>query len=404
MSIFGENPPQSLADFLIGALPALLLLAFHVLLHMRGLSNQTVYHGLQSALIAGIGFFSAGVSPVITLAAWMCGETVASESSRRVRIIATSWHAAAGLLIVVFVAGAESALQWVVAAVPTIAFVIIVILLYARESRARESAEELARELADSNRRIAEYAEAAAFQSREQERQRMARDLHDTLAQGLTGVILQIRAAGSHLDSGRSERASAILAESLDQAQHTLRDARRAIQDRREADALDAAGSASAANRDVGEFLTGVCDDLARRYELPVHFSDPTEQASDEAAGQSPDPTLPGSSLFELAAIVGEAVHNAARHGRPKTATVGLRPVNGALELTVTDDGAGFDPATVPDRGHYGIQGMRERARAIGGQLRVTSAPGRGTTIIVTVPTAPATNPAPAHGTEVHDG
>ena len=379
-SIVGEQPPEALRAFLLRSLPALILLGIHGLLHVRGLGMVVLYHGVQSVLVAAIGIVSASVSPVITLTAWMCGETVAAETNPRTRVIGTIWHAVVGLLLIVLVAGAQSALQWIVAAVPTVAFVIVVIRLYARESRARESAQELARELADSNRRIAEYAEQAAFRGREQERQRVARDLHDTLAQGLTGVILQIRAAGAHLAGGRSDAAGAILTETLDQAQQALGEARRAIQDLREADAYDGGGGSSSGS--VSDFLGAFCGDLSRRHARPVGLVP-------DADGH--DVRLPGSTLFELSSVLQEAVHNAVRHGGCRRVEVRMRAERASLHLEIADDGSGFDVRELPERGHYGIQGMRERAEALGGELRVRSSIGTGTTVTVAVPLPDAT-------------
>lgn len=374
VSIVGEQLPESLREFLFRPVPALLLLGVHAFIHVRGITRVVLYHAVQSALVAAIGLVSGNVSPVITLTAWMCGETVAMGESRRMRLVGTAWHAIAGLLIVALIAGADAALQWVLAAVPTIAFVIVIIVLYARESRARESAQELARELADSNRRIAEYAEQAAFRSRAEERQRMARDLHDTLAQGLTGVILQIRAAGAHLDGGRSERAKSILTDSLEQAQQTLSEARLAIEDLREADALDGIGTSGT----IHESFQAVCSDLSSRHALPVRLVDDREKTGDIA--------LPASTVFELSGILTEAVHNAVRHGACDAVEVRVRTLGASVHLEIADNGTGFDPSRVPETGHYGIRGMRERAESLGGALSIRSSRGGGTTVSVDVP------------------
>lgn len=392
LSIIGERVPESSRAFLSGSLPALLLLGVHAILHARGLKPILLYHGVQSGLVAAIGIVSSSVSPVITLTAWMCGETVAVGATPRTRVIGATWHAAVGLLIVVLVAGSESALQWILAAVPTIAFVIVIILLYARESRAREAAQDLARELADSNRRIAEYAEQAVFRSREEERRRMARDLHDTLAQGLTGVILQIRAVEAHLNSGKTDAAKTILKGSLEQAQQTLAEARKAIVDLREADALDSVGPADSGG--VVEFLRALCGDLSRRYNRSVSVTPVSLDTETEDDGAV---SLPRPTVFELTNIVREAVHNAVRHGECTRVEVSVSKVDSTLELEIADDGSGFDLGQVREGGHYGIQGMKERAQALGGQLSVHSTLGMGTTVAVALP-LPTANDLEARG------
>jgi signal transduction histidine kinase len=86
-----------------------------------------------------------------------------------------------------------------------------------------------------------------------------------------------------------------------------------------------------------------------------------------------------------LARIVREAVTNAACHGRASVVVVELESDNG-LVLRVADDGDGFEPERSVRPGAYGMVSMRERAQALGGRLRVESAPGRGTTISVEIP------------------
>jgi signal transduction histidine kinase len=88
-----------------------------------------------------------------------------------------------------------------------------------------------------------------------------------------------------------------------------------------------------------------------------------------------------------------EAVVNAVRHARPRSVSVSLDFEPAHLTLRVVDDGQGFEPARMPasgGNGHYGLTSMRERAEQAGGRLSVESAPGRGTHIEATVPTAVA--------------
>jgi signal transduction histidine kinase len=86
--------------------------------------------------------------------------------------------------------------------------------------------------------------------------------------------------------------------------------------------------------------------------------------------------------------IAQEAIANAVKHARPTTIAVSLRSDDGRVVLTVRDDGTGFDPsgAFAGARGHFGLLGMRERARRMGGEISVTSAAGQGTTVEARVP------------------
>ncbi len=101
-----------------------------------------------------------------------------------------------------------------------------------------------------------------------------------------------------------------------------------------------------------------------------------------QAGGAPPLPLRVEAELFRIAQ---EALTNVRRHARATEATLTLRAGGGAVRLTIRDDGRGFDPRAV-GAGHYGILGMRERAKLLGGGLRIASRPGGGTTIRVTVP------------------
>ena len=98
----------------------------------------------------------------------------------------------------------------------------------------------------------------------------------------------------------------------------------------------------------------------------------------------------PVAVRYELCRILQEALRNAASHAAPTAVTVRLSARPGRVELRVADDGRGFEPAVRGSAEHYGIRGMRERARAAGGSLRVLSTPGRGTAVEADIPAAPA--------------
>ena len=85
--------------------------------------------------------------------------------------------------------------------------------------------------------------------------------------------------------------------------------------------------------------------------------------------------------------LIREALHNAVRHGAPKNLSVVLTFGGGAVDVTIEDDGSGFDPLIIDSlSGHYGLIGMRERVERLGGKLRLTSSPGSGTEVRLSIP------------------
>jgi len=198
------------------------------------------------------------------------------------------------------------------------------------------------------------------------ERQRMARELHDTLAQGLTGVLMQLQAASARLRGGRYERAQEAVQQAMAEARTALATARSAIDDLRVVE-LTAAELPQAAHTAVERFsaATGiVCAvDLAALAAVPVPLH------------------------HHVLRAIGEGVANVARHAQATHVWIEAAHCDGAITVAVRDDGIGFAPEVVAGQGgHYGLLGLRERARLAGGQLEIRSAPGAGTTIRLSIP------------------
>jgi signal transduction histidine kinase len=188
-------------------------------------------------------------------------------------------------------------------------------------------------------------------------RRRMARDLHDGLAQELSFLWGQSRAlvAGPPTEQAL-ERIGGAAARALDEA-------RRAI-----------AALTRPLDEPIAEVLQHVADDLGNRYDVKVVSTvDPEVEVS----------AVEGEALVR---ITSEAVRNAVRHGSARQIDIVLRAE--PLSLSVTDDGRGFTPGhgVAAPSGGFGMTSMRERAKALGAEFSVTSSPGRGTTVQVTRP------------------
>jgi signal transduction histidine kinase len=204
----------------------------------------------------------------------------------------------------------------------------------------------------------------AGFKAVSEERTRLAREIHDTLQQRLVGVLMQLEVMAQQ--KGAAERTG----ESLDQARTLVRssmaEARRLVRNLR-SPVLDE-GDLPQALQSVVEQLSAGSDtriDL-RVVGKPRRLADITEN--------------------NLLRIGQEALVNALKHGSPKHVRVELCFEPKSVRLGVQDDGCGFDGATLPPNGHFGVIGMRERAQQLGGRLELRSTPGAGTDVQVAVP------------------
>lgn len=219
-------------------------------------------------------------------------------------------------------------------------------------------------------RKNAESAARLSAQSREAaviaERNRLAREIHDTLAQGFTGVIVQLQAAEDARRHGLSNEASAHLAHAADSARYGLREARRSVHGLRP-QALEGRDLASALSRMFGMMTTGT----AVRAELTI---------------QGPTEALPADCEDNLLRIVQEGLTNVIRHARATLFDAKMTFRSDGLELLLRDDGCGFDPSTRSDG--FGLLGMTERVEAMGGHLIIDSVSGKGTALRIHLPPA----------------
>ncbi len=201
------------------------------------------------------------------------------------------------------------------------------------------------------------------------ERARLARELHDSVVGTLRGISLAAWALPDSVrrQPGLAEQLAATVSQG---AVAAARQARLLVEGLR----LDTPDD------EFGTALHRLCRDWSAATGIPVEVT---------AAAVEP----PVAVRYELIRIVGEALANVARHARARVVRVDLAVDGADLRLTVRDDGAGFvvpdDLADLQERGHLGIVGMRERARGVGGDLLVRSAPGAGTLVRAGIPAAP---------------
>jgi len=212
-----------------------------------------------------------------------------------------------------------------------------------------------------------------------EERRRIAREFHDSVNQGLAAASLRLDAAAYRLTDERSKQ-------ELDRQRRLLTtlqsEAREFIWDLRDPVHADAP---------LVEALEAQLEFLAPSPATTIEFEPP-------AAGLDPAASLLPEVRHQIVRIVREAAANAVRHAHASRIVVRLEwAASGGLLIEITDDGTGFDVATrAAAEGHFGIRGMQERARRIGGSLAIESHPGSGTRVMLTVgaPTTPRVDAA----------
>jgi len=223
--------------------------------------------------------------------------------------------------------------------------------------RLYEAFRRLLRRIEDERRRSGKL----VLRAQEEERGRVARDLHDEVNQGLTAILLRLEALAQDSPPERAEEV-AELKRLANTAMEELLNLARQLRPM----ALDDHGLEPAIDSQLKRF--GERTGVETRFETrgPVDSLDEDRQTA-------------------IYRIVQEAMTNAGRHANPNCVEVLLSVSDAGVELRVSDDGSGFEPATRRERG-LGLEGMAERARLVGGELDLRSAPGSGSSLTLRIP------------------
>lgn len=349
------------------------LISVHLLLHWYSPriaqrdGSWMQYALAQGGLGIALTFATGNPSVWGVIFTWLVGEAVGILNRPHLNAISLGLYGVFGVAALFAITDSETATTWLGAILPTMLFVGLVVVLYKRQAEARQQAQRLVADLEKANRQIAAYAERVEDLTLAQERQRMARELHDTLSQDVAALVLQLEAANAHLEAGRDGRAQVIVQQAMARARSTLHDARAAIDDLRARDT----------SIGLSERLLTLCQRFGVEHGVPCEFT------SDVGSWNI---RLPLPQQEHIERLVSEALANVGKHAEATCVDVELRADATTLTLRVVDNGLGFTPHDVPDAGHYGLRGLHERARLLDGILEILSAPRSGTTIVLRMP------------------
>jgi signal transduction histidine kinase len=217
--------------------------------------------------------------------------------------------------------------------------------------------------------------------AQEEERQRMARELHDGVGPALASLNIRLRTARKLLERDHHPVAEEI-EELAELAQANIQDIRRLIQDLRPV-ALDELGLVPA----LREYVARYQEEHGVEVALSLPALSPVEGAEgDPSTSSGHRERLPAPVETALFRIVQEALNNCAKHARARWVEVAMTRDGGKVTLRVADDGQGFDPEAPRPGTHLGLWSMGERVEQLGGRFEVESAPGAGTTVRAIIP------------------
>src|SRR6202163_101295 len=219
-------------------------------------------------------------------------------------------------------------------------------------------------------RKLTEAQLTLSFEERLAERNRIARELHDTLLQSFQGLMLHFQAVNDLLPAGKAKEA---LEKALDRADLAIVEGRDAIQNLR---------SSTTITNELAQALTKLGEEFAGAHD--GERGSATFRVSIEGRARELHPIL----RDDIYRIAREALRNAFRHAQANQIEAEITYGDRFLRLRIRDDGKGIDPKLLSTGrdGHWGLPGMRERAQQIGGQLEIWSEVGAGTEVELRIP------------------
>ncbi len=240
-----------------------------------------------------------------------------------------------------------------------IAIAVFYSVLYVRQANAWRRMQYYLYELQQANKKIEELTIV-------NERKRIARDLHDTLAQGLAGLIMKLEAINIHLQNENNNQAKEIVQESMSQARIALKNAREAIDDLR-SDSIAKVNFIQEVEKEILKFTQATSIEVKKTFEsLP-----------------------PLSSLIKQHCIyvIGECLMNVAKHAQASFVSLSIWSEDGELLIKIQDNGVGFNTKKIGKQvGHYGLLGLNERVRILNGEINIKSEKESGTRVLVKIP------------------
>jgi NarL family two-component system sensor histidine kinase YdfH len=343
------------------------LIAYWSLLHFSLSERRKILFVILQGTLAWLVVISSNsVVMMIGIYCSLVGTLVGFLGRTRLTSVSLVSILALAGLNYLLIGGPQQLLGWLPAFLVGISVAIFFAYFLNRQIEAREHAQTLLEDLKKAHLQLSEYALEVEDLTLANERQRMARELHDTLAQGLAGLILQLEAVDTYIEQGNSSKSREIVQQAMGRARATLVDARKVIEDLR-TDLVDTHSLTEIITIEVERFKKATGIPCTLDLDLPVPISE-----------------VLADHIFR---IITEALENIIRHAQARSVKLKLSLDDNLIKMKIQDTGVGFDQKAEGTRkGHYGLLGMQERARLAGGRLTIQSEEGAGTQIQATFP------------------
>jgi len=341
------------------------LVIFHISLYwlnIRPFSTPrwwVFYYVAQTVLIISLAFLPNGLTFLGSATISIAAEAMGLWGNTRRAFSAVVFYTAIMIGIVFGLMETSNLVAYFAQIMVTGGVVILVMFFFNQQLSERYKAEDLAEKLEGANAKLAISIARIEALTLHAERERMARELHDTLAQGVAGLILQLEALKALQEQSDYGQAQSVLEQAIARARNTLGESRAAIENLRN-DKMDF-------RKAVEEMIVQFNNESAAEFKLSIQLL--------------PDQALRPNIQHQARRVLHEALANISKHAAATQAEIHIEQSETHLTLNISDNGIGFDANMPPAAGRFGLKGLKERANLTGSQYTLGSVPDKGTTI-----------------------
>jgi NarL family two-component system sensor histidine kinase YdfH len=317
------------------------------------------YYIAQTVLIIWLAFLPNGLTFLGSATISIAAEAMGLWGNTRRAFSAVVFYTTT-MMAIVFVLMDKSNLPAYLAQIMVTGGVIVLVMFFFNQQLAeRHKAENLAETLESANAKLAVHVARIESLTLQAERERMARELHDTLAQGVAGLILRLEALKALQEQSNHVQAQSVLEQAIARARNTLGESRAAIENLRN----DNMGFGEA----VKAMFAQINNEGGVDFQLSMNLMD--------------DQALPSNIQHHARRVLHEAAANVNKHSAATQAQISVEQSEKMLTLRIRDNGKGFDINEEYAPGRFGLQGLEERAHLTGSQYTLRSVVDKGTTI-----------------------
>lgn len=348
-------------------IPTTIIFIVHIVAHWNveylcsSRPSKLLYIIVQGILAFIIVALTKNIGMLMVLYMGLLGESIGVFSIKNFGVFSILYNVILAVISFLYINSSFESLSILLGMIPIAFFVGLFVILYNRQNLGREEAEKLAKDLREANANLLKYADEIEDLTIANERSRMAREVHDTLSQGLAGIILKLEASDAYLNKNRNDKAQEIIQKAMEQSRAMLSSVRKSISSLR-----------TIKTESIQTQITEIIEEFKANTGIVCNINLSLLNTVQVEANEA------------ILGLISEGLSNIIKHAKATKVAITLLEDQDVFKLQVSDNGIGFNPVNIP-LGHFGLIGIKERAALIDAKLNIESRKGKGTCLTLLI-------------------